>query len=241
MKITRMRIPDGVNLMYEKVGEVEFNEDVESFFSINDYNYFCSSIVFTHTSLFRIDLTESNACEKREMELPSFSCVICPYVRCRGDSEVNWCYWLEDRKVLKFGHNYSFEIQFSTAPIWRSPDVIIFQLCFTTEKNEILIVKLNTNDHELVPHIIHGVDSIDHLTLFGPRFLVWFLKGKSIVCMSKKYNHWNVDETQNWREMTQVISFQDSSLRYLRCVAASKTSSADDCSGYSFVALSTIV
>ena len=36
MKITRLRITDGFNLTCDEVGEVEFNEDVESFFSIND-------------------------------------------------------------------------------------------------------------------------------------------------------------------------------------------------------------
>ena len=238
MKITRLRIPDGVSLKYEEVGAIEFNEEVESFFSVEDRNYLCSCIVFTHTSIFRIDLTKLNVCQKREMALPSFSCVICPYIRGRGDSKVNWCYWLEDRQVLKFSHDASFEIQCSAVPIWKSPDVFDFQLCFTTEKNEILIINLETNEYQFIPQTTHGVGSIDHLTLFGSWFFVWSLKGKSIIVMSKKNNQWNVVETQNWREMTQVISFRDQYLVNLRCVPALETCSSDDCSGYSFVTLS---
>ena len=174
------------------------------------------------------------------MALPSFSCVICPYVLSQVSSEVYWCYWLEDRKVLKFSHDASFEIQCSAVPIWKSPDIFDFQLCFTTEKNEILIINVDSNDYELVPHSTHRVDSIDYLTLFGPWwFLVWSLKGKSIIVMSKKNNQWNVVEAQNWREMTQVISFRDPCLINLRGVPALETCSADDCSGYSFVTLHT--
>ena len=111
------------------------------------------------------------------------------------------------------------------------------QLCFIIQNSEILIANHYHLKQEFLPISIHGVSSINHLTVFGSWLFIWSVEMKSIVCISKKNNKWTIIETQKWQKSTQMISFHHPYMTVLRCLPALDGIFANNHSDFCFLTL----
>ena len=238
MKIVKLTVVGSNQLEFLNVGELEFHEDVKSYFSVNDSNYLCSCIISTHSNfVYRIDILPSNICLKTAIDLPSFPNLVCHFVLNSNNSQMHWCYWLERGKVLKFSHNSNFEINCSSTPKMRSRELGGHRFCLTTENNEILIVNPNFPVRDLIPRNRHCVTSIDYLTIISDWILIWDVEKMSVTCMFKRNNQWNVLETRKWQDSTRLISFENVHLERVRCLPALESSSGDGRGDFVFMTL----
>ena len=236
MKLSQITARAFCTLDYKHLGEIEFTDDIVSQYSVYDGKFLCSCIILSSTKLHRIDVKYSNKCQKTELVLPTFQCLVCPYIPpYSGDDEVYWCYWLQDRQVLKFTHDTSFEIQCSSKPKYSGREIRGWGLCLATENNEILIVYLIRKEHDSIPFSKHRVTPISHVTFLANRLFIWSAANKSITFMIPKNNQWNVVETQNWQYATQLISFKHSRLKRFRLLPALEGTSLMDNSDYAFL------
>ena len=237
MKLSRITAKaSSCSLEYKHLGELEFTDDIVSRYSVFDINRLCSLIILSSTKMYRIDIKHPNVCKKKELVLPTFQCIVCSYIYPYSDGdEVDWCYWLQDRQVLKFTHDTYFEIQCSSKPKYSGRDIEWWSLCFATENNEILIVDLANSRHRIIPSSKHRVTPISHVTLLGGFLFIWSTENKSITSMMHKNNEWNVVETQNWHDATQLIYFQHPELKRFRFLPALEGTSLMDDSDYAFL------
>ena len=237
MKLSKVRVrANSCSLEYEHLGELEFTDDIVSRYSVFDINYSCSPIILSSTNVYRIDIKHPNVCKKTELVLPTFQCIVCPYINhCSHDDEVDWCYWLQDGQVLKFTHDTDLEIQCSSKPKYSGKEIGGWELCFVTENNEILIVDLANSRHRIIPSSKHRVTPISHVTFLDIFLFIWSTENKSITVMYSENNQWNVVETQNWQDATQLISFKHPELEFYLFLPALKGTSLMDDSDYAFL------
>ena len=204
LKVDKLIISTAKELTCEKIGEVELDEDVELCFSINTSHFLCSCIICTNYSSYRIDVTKSNKIEMSKLTLPFSGKIVCPYILDNWTSDVYVCYFSEDEEVLQFSHDASFKIK-CFVPKWQSLEINGNRLSFKTVYNEILIVDPRKGTREEIEFSEHGVDSISHVTLFGRHLWIWSVETKSVVCMCKEGEQWNVIETHKWIDPTKSI------------------------------------
>ncbi|XP_075260744.1 uncharacterized protein LOC142352201 [Convolutriloba macropyga] len=235
MKIERLKVDGSSSLHLTDVGKIEFSQDVKTYYSIYCTNYLCSCIIFTNSgTIFRADISNSKVCLKTEIEVPAFPNLVCPF---GYNGEVHWCYWLEDRKVLKFSHNLNFVIRSTSTPRMRSRGIGGYRIVLTTENNEILIVDPYNFTNELIPRTKHNAKAIDHVTFVGDCLFIWDVEMKSVTFMLKRSKQWSTKETQRWNDPTQLILFENSQISDIRFLPALKCTSGDELCDYVFMTL----
>ena len=208
LKIYSLKLSDLNEVEYGEVGELGFEGSVKLFFPINDFFYLCSCVIITHSSsVWRIDVNETNVCKKTALSLPSFEYLLCAYVIKNNSTEVSWCYWSEEEKVLIFSHKPSYRLDCHEILRWGSLQFSGYQLCFTL-KNQVLIVDPLNERHEWVRENSGGLRSIDHVTLYNGHVFIWSVDAGLIRYnrpMNRGWCHYGNDN-QRWSDPTTVIS-----------------------------------
>ena len=193
-------------LNYHLVGQLAFNDYVKHYYHLIDYQGMCSVVVLGK-SAYRIDVKENSECKLSKIATPTFEQVLCPYAISGNENEIHWCYWVEDRKLLKFSHNSSFKVGgLSSMPNFKAKNVRGPELCFVTECNRVLIADPAKHSSELV--LLDGaeVQNFDSITFFNTKYLFcWSVQSSAIICLKNENGRFNRFEVCNFENDSSVV------------------------------------
>ena len=188
------------------VGQLAFNDYVKHYYHLIDYQGVCSVVVmgkFAH----RIDVKEDSECKLSKIAMPTFEQVLCPYAISKDEYEIHWCYWVEDRNLLKFSHNPLFEVGgLSSMPNFKAKGIRGPELCFVTECNRILIADPVKHSSELLLIDPAELQNVDRITFFNTTFLFcWSVQSSAIVCLRNENSRFNRFEIRNFENSSSVV------------------------------------
>ena len=111
--------------------------------------------------------------------------------------------------MFQVSHDSFFQNNVFIVSAWQSGDMDGNRLCSTSVSNQEVIVDLSRGIYEDIPSCVHGVKTINHVTLFGTSLYIWSVELKSIFKLSKDAsNQLSVFETRKWHDAAKLLQLE---------------------------------
>ena len=222
IKISRIILVDDTPRR-KTFGEVKFDEQVKQLFSVYVKSLACSCVIVTKSgTVYQIEVDKNSVINISFITKPSFSNLICAYATSL-DCEIRWCYWDEDRKVIKLTPDLDFPC--SSKPQCISRETNDYRLCFAAD-NKILIIDPNQRRCQTLTWQEKLV--IDHMNFFWNCLFIWSNDNKAVSFYKNVDDTWKLITRVKWQDPTAVLVLDFSVVWDLLLLPAVQLSH-DDC------------
>ncbi|XP_075260891.1 uncharacterized protein LOC142352277 isoform X2 [Convolutriloba macropyga] len=223
MKISRIVVSDFDIPRKKFLTEVKFDEKVKQSFSIKDDSFSCSCVVITESDItYQIQVDKKRITKISKLAMPSVTYLLCAFATSL-DNKIRWCYWDEDRKVIKLTPDLDFPC--SSKPQWISREINDYRLCFAAD-NKLLIIDPNQRRCQTVTY--QGNAMIDRVTFFWNCLFIWSKDNKAVSFYKNGDDKWKLITRVKWRDPTAVLVLDFSVVWDLLLLPAVQLSH-DDC------------